>query len=142
MSDPETMHRKLEGAKARRQANLEQAREWERRYRREKLDRQSEAKRLREWRRANPEKAKAQYYRRYAREREGGPSFTAQEWADLCARYDNRCLKCGVQKDLTPDHVKPLSKNGSNNISNIQPLCRSCNCSKRDKEIDYRPRFD
>jgi 5-methylcytosine-specific restriction endonuclease McrA len=39
---------------------------------------------------------------------------------------------------LTEDHVVPLSLGGSNDIDNIQPLCKSCNSSKRGRHIDYR----
>ncbi len=66
-----------------------------------------------------------------------------QEWNDLCAKYDYRCLGCGKQEPeikLTADHVLPVTKHGSSNIDTIQPLCKSCNSKKRDKVIDYRPR--
>jgi 5-methylcytosine-specific restriction endonuclease McrA len=66
-------------------------------------------------------------------------SFTIKEWSFVCRTYNNRCVCCGSEEPLTIDHVKPLSKGGSNYIENIQPLCRSCNSSKGDKEIDYRP---
>ncbi len=71
-------------------------------------------------------------------QKQSGGEFTAQDWLDLCNRYDNRCLCCGEQKPLTVDHVIPLSKGGTNTIDNIQPLCLSCNSSKGAKEIDYR----
>jgi 5-methylcytosine-specific restriction endonuclease McrA len=71
-----------------------------------------------------------------------GGSHTPQEWLDLCIKYDYRCLSCGRQSpdiELTADHITPVSKGGTSNIDNIQPLCRSCNCSKHDKTIDFRP---
>ncbi|MBE9479815.1 MAG: HNH endonuclease [Chloroflexi bacterium] len=73
---------------------------------------------------------------------ENGGDYTLQEWEDLCAIYDNRCLCCG-RGDLllTVDHIIPLIDGGSNNISNIQPLCKSCNSSKHIKHTDYHQRW-
>lgn len=73
---------------------------------------------------------------RRARERAGG-SFTYEEWVNLCEKYGGKCLKCGAP-ECTIDHVVPLSKGGSNDISNIQPLCLNCNLRKKDKIADYR----
>lgn len=69
---------------------------------------------------------------------ESGEVFSVQEWLDLCAKYEHLCLACKQEKPLTVDHVIPISKGGSNLISNIQPLCKSCNSKKRTKIIDYR----
>ena len=65
-------------------------------------------------------------------------SFTASEWTALIVMYDLRCLCCLKRKQLTPDHVIPLSKGGSNAIDNIQPLCGLCNARKRTDCADYR----
>ncbi len=56
-----------------------------------------------------------------------GGSFTWDEFLLVCAVYGNRCLKCGFTGKLSPDHVTPLFRGGSNNIDNIQPLCITCN---------------
>lgn len=74
-----------------------------------------------------------------ARKAANGGSYTAQEWNELCAFYDHACLCCGECKPLTPDHVVPISRGGSNAIENIQPLCLDCNRRKSTKTIDYRP---
>lgn len=65
-------------------------------------------------------------------------SFTYNEWEALCNKYENKCLCCKKSKKLTMDHVVPLSRGGSNNIDNIQPLCLLCNMKKGTKTIDYR----
>lgn len=57
---------------------------------------------------------------------------------DQIFQRDKRCLKCGTDKNLTIDHIVPLSKGGKKNISNLQTLCESCNVSKSDNIIDYR----
>lgn len=79
----------------------------------------------------------ASHKRRAAIKGNGG-SFTVQEWEELCIKYNHRCLCCGEAKSLTIDHVIPVSKGGSSNISNIQPLCKSCNDSKGTNTFDYR----
>jgi 5-methylcytosine-specific restriction endonuclease McrA len=53
-------------------------------------------------------------------------------------KYGKKCLCCGSTENLTIDHVIPVSKEGINDISNYQPLCKSCNSKKHDKIIDYR----
>lgn len=67
-----------------------------------------------------------------------GGSFSAREWYDLWMKYDRRCAACGLVKDVIPDHVVPVSKGGTSDISNIQPLCIPCNSSKGTRIIDYR----
>ena len=66
-------------------------------------------------------------------------SHTEQEWNELCARYNHKCLCCGEIKPLTKDHVLPLSLGGDNTINNLQPLCLACNLKKHAKHVDYRP---
>lgn len=81
--------------------------------------------------------------RRRARKAENGGSFTVNEWQQLCGRYNNVCLCCGCpasERLLTVDHVVPISKGGTSNIDNIQPLCQRCNLLKGTKGTDYRGR--
>jgi hypothetical protein len=90
------------------------------------------------WEAKNPDKIRAKGARRRTRKTNAGGSFTDSEWQELCEKYDNCCLCCGEAKPLEPDHIVSVSKGGHSNISNIQPLCRSCNASKGTKTIDYR----
>lgn len=81
------------------------------------------------------------YSLRRTRKTLAGGSYTAQEWEALKAKYNYTCLRCGRSEpeiQLTADHVIPVSKNGTSNIDNIQPLCKSCNSRKHAKSIDYR----
>ena len=98
--------------------------------------------RIRIWRKNNPEKlrlqAKVFNHRRRARKNGAEGSFTKEEWLELCNQYSNKCLCCGQKVKLTADHVIPICKGWKNDISNIQPLCLSCNHRKWIDIIDYR----
>jgi hypothetical protein len=39
---------------------------------------------------------------------------------------------CGVIEQLTVDHIKALSRGGTDELSNLRFLCRQCNSEKRD----------
>lgn len=57
-------------------------------------------------------------------------THSVSEWNELLKKYDSKCAKCETQEKITRDHIIPLSKGGTDLISNIQPLCHSCNCKK------------
>lgn len=71
-----------------------------------------------------------QYYRNQGKK---NGYHTLQEWQLIVKKFNSRCAMCGEEKKLTRDHIIPLSKGGSNNIDNIQPLCQSCNSRKHNK---------
>lgn len=46
------------------------------------------------------------------------------------------CVYCGhVNVKLTLDHIKPWSKNGSNEANNLVTSCLACNSMKADKSL-------
>ncbi|MBR8827967.1 MAG: HNH endonuclease [Gomphosphaeria aponina SAG 52.96 = DSM 107014] len=50
-----------------------------------------------------------------------------------------QCQSCGKrEKQLNIDHIIPLAKGGTNDISNLQTLCWQCNQQKKD---NLDPRF-
>jgi 5-methylcytosine-specific restriction endonuclease McrA len=68
-------------------------------------------------------------------------SHTETEWEALKSQYGYTCLCCHQKEShiiLTRDHIIPLSRGGSDWITNIQPLCFSCNRIKSTDSIDYR----
>jgi len=88
----------------------------------------------------NPHKSRIYVARRRAKKNGLEVSYSHSEWIDLCNKYGNKCLCCGSSDKLQADHVVPLSKGGHGDISNIQPLCKTCNSKKHDKTIDFRNR--
>ncbi len=48
----------------------------------------------------------------------------------LLKKYKFKCVNCGITENLTIDHIKPVSKGGTDNFKNLQILCGSCNSSK------------
>lgn len=69
-------------------------------------------------------------------------SHTLGEWETLKAQYNWVCPSCRRSEPeiiLTEDHIIPVSKGGSNNIENIQPLCGPCNSKKYTNIIRYSP---
>lgn len=50
--------------------------------------------------------------------------------AEIARRDGDACRRCGTTFDLTIDHIQPWSKGGTDDVSNLQLLCRSCNSSK------------
>lgn len=120
------------------EAHLDQEREATRRWRKENPDKVRERRRL--YRKANPDKMREIKHRRRARKQNApGKGFTEAEFTMLCEGYGNRCLCCGRDDiPLTRDHIVPLFGGGADEISNIQPLCHSCNARKGTKSTDYR----
>ena len=61
--------------------------------------------------------------------------FTDYEKKPVDAKGNGRCAICGKPIDfnkMTIDHKIPLSKGGTNEISNLQPSCLGCNLMKAD----------
>jgi diadenosine tetraphosphate (Ap4A) HIT family hydrolase len=61
---------------------------------------------------------------------------------EVLKRAGSRCELCGVSTEfraLEIDHIIPRSKGGSDDISNFQVLCTSCNATKNNRDAtDFR----
>lgn len=61
---------------------------------------------------------------------------------EVLKRAGGRCELCGVSREevqLDVDHIVPRSKNGGNEASNLQVLCRTCNAQKHNRDdTDFR----
>ena len=63
-------------------------------------------------------------------------SHTLEDRRRIFAEQDYRCRACGEKHRLTIDHMKPISRGGSNHPDNLQGLCRQCNASKGAKTME------
>jgi 5-methylcytosine-specific restriction enzyme A len=50
----------------------------------------------------------------------------------LLERDEYKCNYCGSYNRIEIDHIKPISKGGTNDLDNLQFLCKPCNLKKRD----------
>lgn len=61
---------------------------------------------------------------------------------EILKRARFRCELCGIsayEKALEVDHILPRNHGGSDDLSNLQALCYSCNAMKRDRDdTDFR----
>lgn len=75
---------------------------------------------------------------RKAREHGASGTYTLAELVRLWLAFDKCCAYCEQPTDglPDPDHVNPLSRGGSNSITNILPACSACNSDKNDMTLD------
>ena len=104
---------------------------------RKKLYYQNNPEKLRErsklYRQNNPEKIALLNSRRRARKAKVEKNdLTAAQWREIKLASNHKCVYCGKKfKNLTMDHITPISKGGNHTVSNVVPACRSCNSKKQ-----------
>ena len=91
----------------------------------------------RAWYREHKEVFRMKVNLRRARMMKAEGSLSREDWRRVLEFYGDECLKCGG-KPVTIDHVVPISRGGRNDISNVQPLCGTCNARKFVSIEDYR----
>jgi hypothetical protein len=80
-------------------------------------------------------KARHKYLKSYKKRRKDACVYTSNPAIrrKVFKRDGKICKHCGVSKNLTLDHIFPVSKGGEDTMKNIQVLCRSCNSKKSNK---------
>jgi 5-methylcytosine-specific restriction endonuclease McrA len=118
-------------------ANKEKIKEREKKYRLANPERVKEN--YRKYRKAHIFRVREEKRNRSMRERNApGDGITDIQEKQLYEEYNYICAYCNKIKsvsELTIDHIIPLNKGGSHDISNVVPACKSCNCSKQDKSL-------
>ncbi len=58
---------------------------------------------------------------------------TEAQWDVVLHLSQNMCLQClrpATMTRLSKDHIVPITAGGSDDIMNLQPMCRDCNIQK------------
>ena len=130
--------------------NRPEGREYRRNYTRSYRMRPGVLERKYEWDKAYNHRPETREHRRplerawssirRARKRNLSGTYTANQIQDMLKRQKSKCYYCHAKfeknngKDVYHiDHVIPLSRGGSNDISNIVCACPNCNRRKHDK---------
>lgn len=96
----------------------------------------------RKWYKDNPEKSALITQRRNAKKKSLPCTLTNDQWDDIKKVFNNKCAYCGEETHLTREHFVALSKGGEFSRDNIIPVCKTCNCSKNDKDFFiWYPKF-
>jgi 5-methylcytosine-specific restriction endonuclease McrA len=83
------------------------------------------------WTQNNKTKVTGYGHKRRARLYQNGIYYVTDK--DLRRIMNSACAHCNTTKNITLDHIIPISRGGQHSVGNLQPLCRSCNSSKNAK---------
>jgi len=92
-----------------------------------------------EWKKNNKEKVSMHNKKRFLLIKMATGSHSQEDFRKLKESVKYTCPCCGKSEPeirLVRDHIIPITKGGSNEIENIQPLCNRCNCKKYTKIIN------
>lgn len=93
-------------------------------------------RKTREWQLRNPERSRLYTRKRRAAKLRAGGSHTIDDIHRLLVKQNFKCISClcSIRGRYDVDHRIPLSKGGSDDISNIDLLCEHCNSRKYNKD--------
>lgn len=133
-------NKKLNQCKEYASKNKEKISQYQKGYREKNVNKLKEY--ARQVRKTNPERCKVYASNYLSRKKCAEGEYTLNQWGELLSFFDDICPCCKERvKSFEIDHIIPLTWNNTSNwIINIQPLCKSCNCSKNNyHSTDYRP---
>lgn len=117
-----------------RQTHSEEIRKYRKKYNKE--NREKDRLYLKSWRLLNPDSERIGSEKRRAKiKNSSGYGVTKKEWEWVVNMFNGRCAYCGKEGKMQMEHVDPINRGGSHDISNIVPACKSCNSSKHDKSV-------
>lgn len=124
------------------------------RYKTDESFRSVHNKRTSSWAKRNRDRVNANHRRlrqqpkykmrgRLERQRRHRNTFiTESQIVAIWEELQGRCAYCGIsifldmEKDVTIEHIIPITRGGTGDLSNITLVCLSCNTSKGDKLYD------
>ncbi len=97
-----------------------------------------------QFRKAHPEIVtgidRAHKHKRKAQKRAAGGHYTPQQLREQMQRQKSKCYYCKAKLETWHvDHIVPLAKGGTNDISNIVLACPSCNLNKHARLLNEWP---
>lgn len=136
-----------------REGHKEEAKEYRKKYWEENKERLKKQKQVyrkknrekirnknREYKKKNKDFINILNNKRRTKKRELPSNLTDKQWIKIKNNFNNKCAYCGKEKELHQEHFIPLAKGGEFTKNNIIPACKSCNCSKQDKDFfDWYP---
>lgn len=104
----------------------------------QKNNKEKVAQYAKNWRRNNPEAAKASWskakHKRRVKSAHTSSDLNVKDWKQTLKYFQSGCAVCSEKENVQIDHFVPVaSGNGDTSVTNVIPLCRYHNVSKRDK---------
>lgn len=89
--------------------------------------------RITTWAKNNPELVHNRYVRRRGRVKASGYFVVSNR--EMARLYRSACIYCGQHGNIQADHIIPLKLGGRHSIGNLAPACETCNKSKQAKTV-------